>query len=159
MKKRKNFDITTKYSAMSYAIFLLAQRDYSIYKITSKLHEKGYRTDDIDEASIRLVELGYLDDNRFCDAFIRSKKNGNGWGEQKIRSELKMKHGIKDDIIDEIIPHYDFEQEKIKRYIKKFGATEPVDNKDYQRRVRFLASRGFSFGIPTIDELNNFNKN
>jgi regulatory protein len=124
--------------------------------LSTKLKEKGYESDDIDKAVGKLEELKYLNDYRFCDAFIRSKKNGNGWGESRIRLELKMKHGIDENIIDDLMPEYDFEKEKIKRYIKKFGKTNPVDNKDYQKRARFLASRGFSFKLPSMDDMENF---
>lgn len=156
MYPKKKFDVTTKYSAFSYATFLLSKREYSVYKISSKLKEKGYESDDIAKAIDRLQELKYLDDNRFCDAFIRSKKNGNGWGESRIRLELKMKHGVDENIINELMPEYDFEKEKLKRYIKKFGKTTPADNKDYQKRARFLASKGFSFKLPSIEEMENF---
>lgn len=153
---RKNFDVTEKYSAFSYATFLLSKRDYSSYKIHSKLIEKGYSQSDARDAIDRLIELRYLDDVRFADMFIRSKKNGNGWGASRIKMELKMKHGIDDDISIALLEEYDFEDEKIRQYIKKFGKTKPVDNKDYQKRMRFLASRGFSFNLPSIDEMERF---
>lgn len=155
-KKREPFDVTKKYSAYSYATFLLAKRDYSIYKLSSKLKEKGYPQEDIDATIERMRELKYLDDERFVTSFVRNKRDGNGWGASKIRQELSMKHGVDNDLIASVLEEYDFDDAKLKQYIKKYGVTAPDDSKEYQKRMGFLARKGFSPKIPSLEELQEY---
>ena len=60
----------------------------SIKDINDYLLKKEADTDLIDEVSSRLMKMGYLDDRRFTEAYIKDKLNFTSWGDYKIINEL-----------------------------------------------------------------------
>lgn len=145
-----------KQSAYNYCIFLLSKREYSTKSITDKMKQKDIPEKEIQETIEKLKKLKFLDDKRFADIFVRNKSDINKWGERKIKMELSIKHNITNDIVDEIIEenNINFEDEKTKCYIKKYGYTLPEDSREYQKRMAFLARRGYNPKLPSKEELN-----
>ena len=60
----------------------------SIKEINDYLLKKEDDTDLIDEIISRLMKMGYLDDRRFTEAYIKDKLNFTSWGDYKIINEL-----------------------------------------------------------------------
>lgn len=60
----------------------------SIKEINDYLLKKEDDTDLIDEVISRLMKMGYLDDRRFTEAYIKDKLNFTSWGDYKIINEL-----------------------------------------------------------------------
>lgn len=60
----------------------------SIKEIKDYLLKKEDDTDLIDEVISRLIKMGYLDDRRFTEAYIKDKLNFTFWGDYKIINEL-----------------------------------------------------------------------
>lgn len=60
----------------------------SIKEIKNYLLKKEDDTDLIDEVISRLIKMGYLDDRRFTEAYIKDKLNFTSWGDYKIINEL-----------------------------------------------------------------------
>ena len=60
----------------------------SIKEINYYLLKKEDDTDLIDEVISRLMKMGYLDDRRFTEAYIKDKLNFTSWGDYKIINEL-----------------------------------------------------------------------
>lgn len=60
----------------------------STKEIRDYLLKKEEDTDLIDEVISRLMKMGYLDDRRFTEAYIKDKLNFTSWGDYKIINEL-----------------------------------------------------------------------
>lgn len=60
----------------------------SIKEIKDYLLKKEDDTDLIDGVISRLMKMGYLDDRRFTEAYIKDKLNFTSWGDYKIINEL-----------------------------------------------------------------------
>lgn len=60
----------------------------SIKEIKDYLLKKEDDNDLIDEVISRLIKMGYLDDRRFTEAYIKDKLNFTSWGDYKIINEL-----------------------------------------------------------------------
>lgn len=60
----------------------------SIKEIKDYLLKKEEDTDLIDEVISRLIKMGYLDDRRFTEAYIKDKLNFTSWGDYKVINEL-----------------------------------------------------------------------
>lgn len=60
----------------------------SIKEIKDYLLKKEEDTNLIDEVISRLMKMGYLDDRRFTEAYIKDKLNFTSWGDYKIINEL-----------------------------------------------------------------------
>lgn len=92
----------------------------SIKEIKDYLLKKDDDTDLIDEVISRLMKMGYLDDRRFTEAYIKDKLNFTSWGDYKIINELN-KLGISSlDIEDNIdLLSNDILSERMKKIIDK----------------------------------------
>lgn len=125
-------------------IKLLSMREHSQTELRRKLASKGALPELVDEVIDELLELGYLSDERFCEAYVRSRAQ-RGFGPAKIRAELHTK-GVSQTLIAEYLLQdsqrwYALAEQQ---YQKKYGDVKVVDYKDWSRRARFLQSRGFS---------------
>jgi regulatory protein len=80
----------------------LEARPRSEAEVRSKLLRLGYRSDLVDGAVTRLVELGYLDDDTFARSWVDSRDRSSPRGEHALRLELARK-GVAREIIDEVL--------------------------------------------------------
>lgn len=104
-----------------------------------------------EEVTVRIIlylqKERYLDDARFCKAFVRDKYRFTRWGRMKIAQALRMKRLSPEDIqigLEEI----DEEEygEGLKELLRQKKRTVTGRN-DYERNaklVRFAVGRGFS---------------
>lgn len=92
----------------------------SIKEIKDYLLKKEEDTNLIDEVISRLMKMGYLDDRRFTEAYIKDKLNFTSWGDYKIINELN-KLGISSlDIEDNIdLLNDDILNERMRKIIDK----------------------------------------
>lgn len=56
-----------------------------------KLYRFGLNSAEVDEQLARLIEEGYLNEERFAKMFVGGKFRMKHWGKIKIEAELKMK--------------------------------------------------------------------
>lgn len=82
----------------TYALRLLSKKDYLQRELKKKLVARFGETKDVERVIARLLSLGYLDDERFLDYFIRSKIK-KGYGAYAIRQQLFEK-GIEANLED-----------------------------------------------------------
>jgi len=69
----------------------LEVRSRSVAEVRRRLTGAGYRTELVEGAIERLLELGLLDDEAFARAWIESRDRAHPRGERAIRQELGMK--------------------------------------------------------------------
>lgn len=127
------------------AMDLLARREYSRKGLTEKLEKRFEEKALISQVLDRLQEDGLQSDQRFTEAFVRSRLY-RGHGLQRIRMDLCQK-GVSDSLLTEVVNLLDIDWYSQARDVaqKKFGALPPVDAKEKAKRVRFMKYRGFSF--------------
>lgn len=127
------------------AMNLLARREHSRLELVRKLQGRVENKALLDEALDRLVDDNLLDDERFCEAFVRMRAN-NGYGPIRVRAELKEK-GVSDELAAQYMALHEsdwFEQVHVV-FEKKYGLKPETDAKNRAKQQRFLAQRGFSF--------------
>lgn len=131
-------------SATEQAIGLLARREHSAAELQQKLQQAGHETDKIHGALVMLQQNGLQDDQRFAEAYIRSRLL-RGYGELRIRQELKQK-GVADDLANLSIQQAEIDWFALATEVrcKRFGEQCPDDFKDRARQMRFLQYRGFT---------------
>jgi len=119
-----------------------------VYDVRKKMSRWGISEEEQQKAVQYLQRENFLDEKRFCRAFVHDKSQYNRWGPYKIRYELKKKQ-ISDHLIREAMSETDTDtrREQLrgllthKRKTVK-GANEYEIN---QKLMRFAAGRGFSF--------------
>jgi len=127
------------------AMNLLARREHSRLELVRKLQARVEDRALLDEALDRLIDDNLLDDERFCEAFVRMRAN-NGYGPIRVRSELKEK-GVSDELAAQYMGRHEvdwFEQVHVV-FEKKYGLNPETDVKNRAKQQRFLAQRGYSF--------------
>lgn len=90
-----------------------------------------------------LAEDGLQSDRRYAEVLIRSRVN-RGQGPLRIRADLRQR-GLDGAAIEPLLEDYaeqwsDLAQQVVER---RFGTEAAVDRREWARRARFLASRGF----------------
>ena len=80
----------------------LEVRSRSVAEVRRRLTGAGYRSDLVQGAIERLLELGMLDDEAFARAWVESRDRARPRGERAIREELRLK-GVERTSIDLVL--------------------------------------------------------
>ncbi len=120
----------------------LARRDHSRAELARKLASHGDPAE-IEAVIERMRELGLQSDERYAEAFVRSK--ATRFGAARLRNEL-ARRGIDRDRIDEALAGecVESEAERARAVLRARFATPPTDAREWARQARFLQTRGFA---------------
>lgn len=130
---------------------LCARAEYCTGDMEDKMRRWGLSGDDIKENISYLVANKYVDNARYCQAFVNDKIAYNHWGRRKIEQALWMKRvpeSVSAPILD-AVPEEDYIN-VLKPLIASKSATVKAES-DYERQMKlmkFALERGFS-----IDEI------
>jgi len=123
-----------------------AYQERCIAEVRSKLEELGLNPSQIDPVLDKLTNEGFLNEERFAEAFVKGRFTLKKWGRIRIRQELKMRD-IPEDIIIKAIEQIDGEEYwAVLKYLaeRKWKLTqEPNELKKKAKVQRFLVFRGF----------------
>lgn len=135
------------YELMEMAVKYISIRLRSIKEVKDYLLKKGVSNNEVEDAVQKLIESGYLDDDRFTKAFIKDKLKFTTIGDYKIKMQLN-KLGVSTSIIEDNMNKIDEHiiEEKIKKIIEKDKKT----NKKYSGQIlknkiyNHLLNQGYS---------------
>ena len=133
---------------LNQAIRLLTPREHSELELRRKLQLRGIAGREIDPVIARLIELGYLSDDRFAELYV-SQRIRRGDGPSKIRANL-IKRGISSTLIEQHLPKDQETWEEVaknvleKKLLQMNKTLESLTSNDWKRLYAFLNSRGFS---------------
>ena len=128
-------------SLKSMAMRLLGRREYTRRELGKKLLLKGSNAQEVDELLGDLECKGWLDDRRYVEAYIRSKRQR--FGTRKILQDLESKGVAKSIILEyrEEVLEGDLNAAKLV-WAKKYSA-KPEGPATWAKQARFLVNRGF----------------
>lgn len=137
--------------AKNHALRYLSYRDRSKLEVTQYLEKKEYSHSVIQQALHALIELNYVNDQRFALEWGRYKINKQKLGKNRLYVELLNK-GIDKDILEstlEILYEDNPEAELATQCArKKFNSLKGVEEEKKKRRlVQYLKRRGYSADI------------
>lgn len=106
----------------------------------------------------KLVEMRFIDDTRYAEAYTREKSQLAGWGARKIAQNLYQK-GVSKDIVAKTLAMLESDDQRAmleKRLQRKLPAIKATT--DYERRgklLRYALSLGYDYDmvISVIDTL------
>jgi regulatory protein len=131
------------------ALRFLSYRIRSREEVAGKLREEGFTETIIARTLERIARLGYLDDRRFTQVWIRSRMMLKGYGRELIRHELLQK-GVPKRVIEEVLTEGENDEEEAARrsLAKRFANRAPVgepgrDPAVREKAYRYLYRRGF----------------
>ena len=126
-------------------IALLARREYSRAEIEQKYRNK-YDEELLSRVLDKCQESGYQSDQRFAEMLVRSKTS-QGYGLLRILQDGKRK-GLSETLLKECIQEQapDWFELAVVLCQRKFKEGVDIqDRKLYEKRMRYLLSRGFSY--------------
>ncbi len=126
------------------ALKLLTISDRTEFQLREKLREGGFPPEAVDAVIAYVRSYHYIDDARYAESFVRSRKNEKSLYE--MRMELK-KRGVGDAFIEEALRNADIDERKTIAWLftKKYGRKDLSDPKIYERAFRYFGTRGFSY--------------
>ena len=115
----------------------LAER--CVAEVREKLYQWGAPAAVQETIIQKLCQSGFIDEKRYAAAFVHDKVAFQGWGREKIRMMLLMKH-IPSVFVEEAIGGIDEEvyNQQLDRLIEQKRGEVPL------KIARFLAQRGFT---------------
>lgn len=133
-------------SAKSKAIRYLSIKLLSEKELLEKLQSKGFDEDISKIVADDLKAMGYLNDKIYAQKFVFERSKLKPKSKKLLRMELSNR-GISDDIIDEVLDNFEYDEVTIvERLIKKkFGKYDLTDPKIEKKVFSFLRHRGFSY--------------
>ncbi|OOF81111.1 recombination regulator RecX [Rodentibacter caecimuris] len=132
--------------ALGYVVNLLARREYSEFELRNKMQEKAFSELEIDEVIAHCQQKNWQNDKRFAENYLHYRSQ-RGYGENRIRQELKHLKGISSSIINEVLAEYDIDWSELALTVlrKKFpNYKEKHSPKVKQKIWNYMLSHGFS---------------
>ena len=118
------------------------------FDVKRKLQNWEVENDAINRIVSRLKKENFLNEERFCKAFIKDKIQFNRWGKVKIIFELKKKY-ISETVIQNCFDDLEndvFDEPLMRVLSTKIKSVKAKD--EYEKRmklIRFALGRGYSF--------------
>ena len=117
-----------------------ARAEHCAADVRRKLYEWGVPADVFDKIEEILYERDFLNDQRFCQAYVHDKVAYQAWGRMKIQAGLRALQ-LPETIIREALENID--EEQYSRNLRNLIQQRKADSED--KRLRFLLQRGFGF--------------
>ena len=135
--------------ARNKAFKLLSYRERTIKEIEDRLSKKDFEADVIKAVVDFLLEKDYLNEERFAEMWIRSRKKHHPRGRKLIYKELKNK-GVNQRLINNALNKYLSQQEEIEmaEYLKnKWLRRRTEEDSSSYKLKNYLANKGFSYDL------------
>ena len=127
-----------------------AFRERSPNELLEKLKSWGIATESALKLVADLTKEGFIDEQRFANAFCNDKFEFNSWGKQKIRAGIfnhKLSEGVVQNALDRIDPEK-YENRLKELMIKKWEVLEKEDlAKRKQKTVAYMVNKGFELDL------------
>lgn len=134
--------------AKSRAVRFLTYRDRSAQEVKSHLAKKEFSPPIVTQVIEWLVDLNYLNDERFARQWGRFRLESKKWGKYRLQQELLSK-GLDSELVEETLNglynKVDEFELALSCVAKKLPALKGLDLQKKRRRIaQFLQRRGFS---------------
>ncbi|MEQ9466940.1 MAG: regulatory protein RecX [Ekhidna sp.] len=127
-----------------------AFRERSPNELLEKLQSWGLTHEEASSLVAELSKEGFVDEQRFANAFCNDKFEFNSWGKQKIKAHIythKLSQGAIQEALDRIDPEK-YEGRLLELAKSKWSKLEKEDSmKRKQKTVAYLAGKGFEMDL------------
>ena len=140
----------TEQEALFRLTTLCSQAEHCTWEMTEKMRRWGISEEVQSRIIQHLLNERYIDETRYCRAFIRDKIRHNKWGRRKVEQALMAKRISRDIYLPVLNETDDADYLEVLRPLLKSRRRQLSGMSDYEQRgrlVRFAMSRGFTFDI------------
>jgi len=136
-------------AAFAHSLLLLARREYCREEMRARLTAKGFETDAVESALGRLVEAGYLSEQRYAEAFLRARiQRGDA---PRLAAMKARQRGVDDGALQDALRQLEqgFDNEAACRDL--LARRDPAglrfhEDKQWRKQARYLRGKGFDTG-------------
>ena len=134
-------------SALEYGLKLLGYRARTEKELRERLTGKKYEPEEIDLVLAKLAKIGFIDDQKFAENYVRDKLSISRRGPRRIYFEL-IQRGVAKEIADQATKAIEKDEELataeslLQSRQRQWAKLEPLAKK--RRAIGLLARRGFS---------------
>ncbi len=128
-----------------------ASAEHCIWDVRQKLRQWGATNEDSESIISHLQAERFVDELRYCQAFVHDKLLYQGWGRMKMRAQLQAKH-LSTAAIEQALNEIDRDtyMSVLTRVLAtKKRSIKSADPQAREKLIRFAMQRGF-----TYDEIN-----
>ena len=135
-------------TATEAALKILNTSPRSEFEIRTKLHDKFYTDEEIDEAVLFCKKYNYINDENYAKMYIEynAQRYGRKLLSYKLMNEKKVDLEIIDNALDEVLTH-EKEIKYAKEIAEKYIKVRHLESDEKQKVIRYLAGKGFSYDI------------
>lgn len=142
-----------KWPELERAIQILTPREHSAHELRLKLLKRNIDRDKIEAIVAYLIELDYLSDERFAEAYV-AERISKGDGPLKIRSNLQ-KRGVDRSTVERFVSSDDdFWIERASDVLSKRFTSDDKEGRlqidEWTKRRSLLMNRGFPSNVVRI---------
>ena len=130
----------SKLEALDKAQVYCARSEHCAADVRRKLYEWQVNTDYFDFIEQKLYDDGYLNDARFCEAYVHDKVAYQRWGRLKIQAGLQALQ-LPSAVIRAALE--DIDEKTYFANLRTLAMQRKNDSED--KRLRFLLQRGFTY--------------
>ncbi|MEP5613282.1 MAG: regulatory protein RecX [Cyclobacteriaceae bacterium] len=127
-----------------------AFQERSPKEVSDKLKSWGLPDHSADEAVRQLITEGFVEPQRFANAYCNDKFEFNSWGKQKIRANI-FPHKLDSDIVDRALSRIDdvrYFERVVELASKKWTILEGQElTKQKQKTLAYLKNKGFESDV------------
>ena len=131
-----------------YALKILSYQSLSTAELKKRLLERTHEESLVNSVLDRLTSQGYLDDRRFIEGFVFSRRESKHYGRKRIELELRLKgldSVLVGDMLEQLYPADEDQLQLRKNLEKKLKSLgPPMDAKKAARLYNYLIRRGFA---------------
>ncbi len=140
----------TEQEALFRLTTLCSQAEHCSWEMTEKMRRWGLSAEAQARIMKYLTDERYIDETRYCRAFVRDKIRHNKWGRRKVEQALLAKRISRNIYMPVLDETDDADYLEVLRPLLKSRRSQLSGMSDYEMRgrlVRFAMSRGFTFDI------------
>jgi len=136
-----------------------SKMERSTFDVQMKLYSWGIDSENIKSIIKKLEEEGFINSDRYIEAYVKGKLIYKKWGKVKIKYHLKVK-GFSEDTIDKYLDELIDEEQYLEMILEQLRKKNTSLNEDdeYLRKskvINFGASRGYEteLALQCVDKL------
>ncbi|HPZ86995.1 MAG TPA: RecX family transcriptional regulator [Flavihumibacter sp.] len=138
----------TPAQALQKARHYCAYQERCHQELVEKLFSYGLNKTEVDHCIATLIEENYLNEERFAIQFAGGKSRMKGWGQQRIRQELKQRQ-VSEYCIKKALAQFDaddYQQQLQKLAEKKWESLSAYPRLQREKKTRdFLLYKGYTW--------------
>ena len=134
-------------NAKQSAIRYIGYRPRSIAEVRTHLRQKGFADTAVDQACVRLQEVGLLDDAAFARYWVEQRETFKPRSQMALRQELQQK-GVSREVMESVITEVDETEAARQAAQKQVTRWQRLPEAEFKQKLsNYLQRRGFSYDL------------